>query len=225
MKPFALAAAILALAIASAPSPAAAQQDVRARLAGRVAPDLAAALDSAAAQATAQGLPIDPLIEKALEGTAKGVPTERIVAAVRALVVRLAAAAAALRQGGVAAPDADAIEAGAFAITAGLSESQVRDLTRASAVPHTPTSTLRVAATLVALGVPAAETVELLIASIRDGRSVGDLAALPGTIQGQVGRGVSPAQAARGLARTAASGRPPAPGRPSDSPGRRPNKP
>lgn len=200
-------------------------QDVRERLGARVSPAVLAAVDSAAADAAARGLPVDPLIEKALEGAAKGVPADRVIAAVRALVTRLGAAAGALRQGGVTAPDPAAIAAGAFALTAGLSETQVRDLARASTGPHTPVATLRVAATLAAIGVPPAQAVELLVANIRAGRSTTDLAGLPGSVQGQVARGATPAQAAAGLARAAAAGRPAVPGRPDGAPGRRPPRP
>lgn len=217
-------AAALAAALAILPL-ALSAQDVRERLGARVSPEVLAAVDSAAADAAARGLPVEPLIEKALEGAAKGVPADRVIAAVRALVTRLAGAAGALRRGGVTAPDPAAIEAGAFAITAGLTETQVRDLARASTGHYTPVATLRVAATLAALGVPPAQAVELLVANIQAGRSTTDLAALPGSVQGQVARGATPAQAAAGLARAAAAGRPSQPGRPDGAPGRRPPRP
>ena len=199
-----------------------AQQDVRSRLGARVPADVAVAVESAAARAAAQGLPVEPLIQKALEGAAKGVPAERVIAAVGVLLTRLAAASGALREGGVSAPDADAIEAGAFALTAGLSDGEVRDLARASVPPYNPAATLRIAGTLAALGVPSAQAAELVVANIRAGRSSAELASLPGSVQGQIARGATPAQAAAGLTRAAAAARPPAtPGRPADRPGRR----
>ena len=67
-------------------TPVAGQQ----RFAGRIA----AVVDSLRAAAAARGLPIDPVIEKAIEGSAKGVPAERVTAALRAVVDQLDTAAA-----------------------------------------------------------------------------------------------------------------------------------
>jgi len=186
-------------------------------------------VQDAAAQGAARGLPVEPLVQKTLEGAAKGVPPERVIAAIQALAGRLAAAAEALQEGGLMAPDAATIEAGAFALTAGLSAGDVRDLARASVPPYSPAGTLRVAATLAAFGVPPAQVVELLVANIHAGKPPAELAALPGSVQSQMARGATPAQAARGLTRAAvggAQGRPAtAPGRPTDKPGRRPSRP
>src|SRR3989475_11080899 len=69
--------------------------------------------------AAARGLPVELLVQKALEGGAKGVPADRVIAAVRALAGELDASAGALHSAGLAAPDGDAIEAGAVALPAG----------------------------------------------------------------------------------------------------------
>src|SRR5574341_1439766 len=53
---------------------------------------VAAIIDSA----RASGLPIEPLVDKALEGASKGAPGDRIVTAVRNLAVGLGAAREAL---------------------------------------------------------------------------------------------------------------------------------
>ena len=68
--------------------------------------------------------------------------------------------------------------------------------------------TIRVAATLAALGVPAKQVLTLLQGLISDGRSQSDLLGLPGQVQTGVAQGATPAQAAAGLAR-AAGGLPP----------------
>ena len=60
-----------------------AQEDVPARLQGRVPPAVAAAVSALIDTARARGLPGTPLVDKALEGAVKGVPAERIVPAVR----------------------------------------------------------------------------------------------------------------------------------------------
>ena len=188
-------------------------QDVQVRLDRRVSPEVQRAVRRIAADAAAQGLPVDPLVQKAIEGGAKGVPGDRVIAAVRALAGRLAEAKEAVSEAGVAAPSGDVVEGGADALNAGLSRSQVGALVRMSKPPQDPALTLRVAATLAALGVPATQALELVQGMISAGRSPSDLLGLPGQVQAGVARGATPAQAAAGLAR--AAGGPP-PGRAPD---------
>jgi len=186
-------------------------QDVAKQLDRRVPPAVRQAVVTIAADAAARGLPVEPLVEKAIEGGAKGVPADRVIAAVRVLAGRLGDAMGALRAAGVAAPSADVVEGGADALNAGLTSGDVRDLVRVSRPPYEPSLTLRVAATLVALGVPPEQALRLVNAMITAGRSPGDLLTLPAEVQAGVGRGATPGQAAAGLARAAAAGRPPVP--------------
>jgi len=195
----------------------AAQGNVAARLAGRVPAEVVAAARGIVDSAAARGLPVELLMQKALEGGAKGVPADRVIAAVRTLAGELDASAGALRAAGLAAPDGDAIEAGAFALTAGLQKGQVRELARASHAPFGAAATLRVAATLAALGVPAKETVRLVRRTIEAGRAPLDLLDLPDRVESEIARGETPAQAAAGLAHAPAA--PPA-GPPTVPPGR-----
>ncbi len=197
--------ALAALLLAAVGRGLAAQAGVAARLDARVAPEVVIAVRALADTAAGRGLPVEPLIQKALEGGAKRVPADRIIAAVRALAGQLDAAAAALREAGLPTPDADAVEAGTFALKAGLGASQVRDLARASRAPYTPAATLRVAATLAALGVPAEQTVDLVRRAIDQRVAPSDLFELPGRVEAEVGRGVPPAQAAFGLSQAAAA--------------------
>jgi len=188
-------------------------QDVQVRLDRRVSPEVQRAVRGIAADAAAHGLPVDPLVQKAIEGGAKGVPGDRVIAAVRALAGRLAEAKEAVSEAGVAAPSGDVVEGGADALNAGLSKGQVGELVRVSRPPQDPALTLRVAATLAALGVPATQAIQLVQGMISAGRSPSDLLGLPGQVQAGVARGATPAQAAAGLAR--AAGGPP-PGRAPD---------
>jgi hypothetical protein len=183
----------------------AAQQDATARLAGRVPPAVAVAVRALADSAAARGLPADPLVDKAIEGGAKGVAPERVVAAVRLVFAQLDVAAAAIRVGRVAIPDGETIEAGAFAVAAGMTGPQITEVVKLSTAPYTPAATLRVAGTLTALGVPATQTVDLVRETIRSGRASTDLSALPERVQTQMAHGQTPAQAAAGLARAAAA--------------------
>jgi len=196
-----------ALLLAMIAAPLAAQQDISARLAGRVPPEVAALVQQLATSAAARGLPVDPLIQKAIEGSAKGVPADRVAIALRALSGQLDAAAAALKRAGAAQPDTDAIAAGAFALNAGLSGGNVTALALASRPSNNVAATLRVASTLAAMGVPAAEVVELVTQVIASGGGTNEVLGLPAEVMAGVsrGRGVTPAQAAAGLARAAAA--------------------
>ncbi|PYP50399.1 MAG: hypothetical protein DMD45_11290 [Gemmatimonadetes bacterium] len=69
-----------------------AAQSARARLEGRVPGAAVPVLDSLVQRAVAEGLPTEPLIQKALEGGAKQVTASRIVAAVQLSLGQLRAA-------------------------------------------------------------------------------------------------------------------------------------
>jgi hypothetical protein len=180
------------------------QQGVADRLAGRVPADVGAIAETLAARASARGLPVDPLIQKAIEGSAKGISSERVIAALRLVAMQLDTAAAALA-GGTLGSDTSAIAAGEFAVTAGLSGRDVAQLARSKAARPDVIVGLRVAGTLAALGVPPAETVTLVTATLQSGRPAAELLALPARVQAEVARGTEPAQAAAGLARAAAA--------------------
>ncbi|HYT62355.1 MAG TPA: hypothetical protein VEL50_00555 [Gemmatimonadales bacterium] len=182
------------------------QQGIADRLSGRVPPDVGAAVESLGTDAAARGLPIDPLIQKAIEGSAKRVPPERVIAAVRLVVMQLDTAAAALRAGGMIS-DTLAIAAGAFAINAGMG---ARDITNLVLRGGGQTAVnvrleLNVAGTLVAMGVPSSEAANLVSASLQSDSPATKLLSLPSRVQGEVSRGATPAQAAAGLARAAAA--------------------
>ncbi|HKC39113.1 MAG TPA: hypothetical protein VKC15_06205, partial [Gemmatimonadales bacterium] len=134
------------------------QDSIAARLAGRVSPDIATLVERLGTAASARGLPVDPLIQKAIEGSAKGVPSERVVTAVSWVAMQLDTAAAALREGGVVT-DTLVIAAGEFAISAGLSNHDITALARTGASVAALTVGLRVAGTLGAMGVPSAENI------------------------------------------------------------------
>ncbi len=174
------------------------------RLTGRVPPPIASLVEELGTAASARGLPIDPLIEKAIEGSAKGVAPERVASALRLLAMQLDTAAAALRDGGLVS-DTLAIAAGEFAITAGLSGSDITALARTGANAAALTVGLRVAGTLAALGVPPAEDIGLVSVGLRSGEPVSALLSLPANVQSAMARGATPAQAAAGLARAAAA--------------------
>jgi len=177
------------------------QQDVSARLAGHVPPAVVAQVQRLADTAVARGLPVDPLVNKALEGAVKGALPDKIVSAVRAVLQQLDLASDALRPVGVTS--ANAIEAGAFAIAAGLDSGEVATVARSADRAHPAATALQVVATLVALGVPPGRGVGLVQATIRSGEPLADLVSLPSRLQVAMAGGVPPAAAAEGLERAA----------------------
>lgn len=189
----------------------AAQGDVTARLAGRVPPPIAAAVSALADSARARGLPVAPLVDKALEGVVKGVPADRILPAVRTVLDQLDAASAALRGAGVTPAGDDAIEAGGFALAAGLTPGDIGAIARSADRSHPTAVALQVAGALAAMGVPRAQTVGLVRGAIQSGRPVGDLVSLPGQVQAAMARGAPPAAAAAGLERAATAHQAPRP--------------
>ena len=88
----------LALLLAGAPATVGAQSE---KLVGRFPAAAEATLRSIIDSARAEGLPTEPLVQRALEGGSRGVEVGRVVAAVRALRGRLSVARQAL--GGSAA--------------------------------------------------------------------------------------------------------------------------
>lgn len=78
----------LAVVLALTAGPLAAQ-DGAARLPGRVPPAALPAIDSVIATAVAESLPTEPLVQKALEGSAKRIPPDRLVSAVRSTLMQL----------------------------------------------------------------------------------------------------------------------------------------
>lgn len=175
--------------------------DIGPQLAGRVPAPVIRVVQVLADSAGRTGVPADLLVQKALEGAAKNVDPDRVIAALHALYARELAARSALVRGGIVAPGAADVEGAVFALSAGLGDSDVSSITRAGDGTYAAAATLRVAGTLAALGVPAAGTVQLISVALAEGISPGELATFPGSVEAAVAHGMSPGQAAAGLAR------------------------
>jgi hypothetical protein len=135
---------------------------------------------------------------------------------------QMTSAAGALRAVGGA--HADAITAGAFAISAGLGAGDVTEIARTAQTSSSTTTALQVAGPLAALGVPPARSVGLVDATIKAGGPVGDLVTLPGQVQAAMAHGSPPGAAAAGLERAAAAHATPRPPHQGKGPGN-PHKP
>ncbi len=129
------------------------------RLEGRIAQPVRTDIDAILNRARAEGLPTEPLVDRALEGASKGAAPERILAAVERLSRELRVARDAL---GVGSSEAE-IVAGASALRAGA---EARDLARLRATRSTQPLTVAAAvlADLVAVGVPVDTAVSAVLA-------------------------------------------------------------
>lgn len=180
------------------------------RIEARLDAATAAEVRAVIAGARAQGLPIEPLVDRALEGASKGAPPGRIVAAVRALAHDMSRSAAALG-------DATEMElvAGAGALRAGA-DSAVLARIRAARGNELVTVPLGVIADLVARGVPVEAASSAVLTLARRGARDGDYLTLRRNIERDIQQGAPPAIAAsvraRGLPSTLPPGTPGATG-------------
>src|SRR3989442_14220880 len=115
----------------------------------RLDPDTRSAVAAVVDSAHGVGLPVEPIIQRALEGATKGAPSARIVAAVRRLAIDLGTARRAL---GTGAPAED-LQARAAALRSGATPDVLVHLRDVRRPP--PTIALSVPADLVPSGVPA----------------------------------------------------------------------
>jgi hypothetical protein len=158
-------------------APAAAQAP-DARLAERLDPVTVTSVQQVVDSARGEGLPTEPLVQKALEGGTLGAGGDRIVAAVRALHGQLGRARDAL---GGEASDAE-LTAAAGALRAGLTPVALRRLQslrsgRPLVVP------IAVLTDLVAEGVTPEEATRSVLDLARDGRPDDDFVALRRQLQ------------------------------------------
>lgn len=118
---------LFCLALLRPPSDAAAQDP---RLAARLDSVTRPRVETVVSTAQGEGLPTEPLVQKALEGSSKGAPGPRIVTAVESMLADLRRSRDAL--GRSAAPDE--IVAAAAALRAGATPGMVSEMRRVG--PH-----------------------------------------------------------------------------------------
>lgn len=158
----------LALALALVAGPLAAQS-VQGRLAGRIPSAAVPAVDSLVQAARSDGLPTEPLIQKALEGGAKQVPAPRIVGAVRVSLSQLREARDLLIRAGDEPPALPGeVTTVAWALRRGLPAPVVERVV--AALPHPPrAAAMHAVADLAAHRFDPDSAADLIIAAIDDG--------------------------------------------------------
>ena len=184
-----VAAALLVVAASSA-----AAQD--SRLAARLDKATFGAVNAIVDSARVAKLPTAPLIDKALEGVARGSDGGKIVLAVHQLSMRMASAKRVL--GGAASPDE--IKAAAAAIDAGVSERDLARL-RAASGKHPVTMPLAVLTDLIGRDVPVPTATNLVLQLARSGVKDSDLALFQRNVRADIDRGADPTAAATTRAR------------------------
>ena len=182
-----------ALALAAAvvrPAVASAQADPRTKLAARLDSGAVAAILPVIDAAAQQGLPIDPLVQKALEGASKRAPSDRIVTAVRRLSSQLATTRLAFGGSGSSAE----LVAGASALQAGVRPEMLASL-RAERPAASLAVPLGVLTELIARGVPA-DTGAIAVVALLDAKvSDAQLVALRQDVERDIGVGAPPTTA------------------------------
>jgi hypothetical protein len=169
----------------------AAAQSPHPRLAGRIPPAAAPAVDSIIARAVADSLPEQPLEEKALEGAAKHVAPDRIVAAVAAEAELLRGARDLLRRAGVpAATSSGEFSMVAAALGRGLSPEVVERVV-AGVRPGSPAHALHAVADLAAHGFVAESAATVVLAASAAGLSGTRLLDVAAAAEQEVQRGRS----------------------------------
>lgn len=177
----------LSLALAFAPGTLTAQGN---RLDDRVDARARAGVQRIVDSARVAGLPVEPLVDKALEGTMKGADPARIIGAVSALSRRLATARAALGLG----TDEPDLVAAAGALSVGVTPSALVRLRDASGGASVATPFV-VLSDLVARGVPADTASAALVALASRGATEEAYLALRGDVARAIAAGAPPAVA------------------------------
>lgn len=179
---------LMALLLMAAAAPAAAQER-EPRFAGRLSEPARARVEAILVAARAEGVPDEPLVDRALEGAAKGASPELIVAAVTRLRGELVTVR---RVFGVAAPSAE-LTAGASALRAGASADDLAQL-RVLRTGRSLTVAAGVLADLVSAGVPAVSATEAVLALAAEAEDA-DYIAFRRNVYRDVAQGASPAAA------------------------------
>lgn len=161
------------------------------RVRSQLGADGAARIQEAVTKARDAGVPAGPVLDKALEGIAKGVPAARLAPAVEAYAERLARAAAVLGEG----PPPAEIVAAADALGRGVPEGQLRAVRRVAG-PEDRAIALVVLGDLVEMGVPADRAAGAIRDAIAAGRGGETLLHLPGLVRRRLRAGTPPGQAA-----------------------------
>lgn len=177
-----------------------AQETAQDRARAALTPETFRGIEALAVAAGLDGLPVDPLYNKALEGVAKRVPQERLLPAVTAYAGRLREARGAFGP----TSTGPLLVAGADAIQRGVGVDALRTLGRNEG--RSPMAVL-VLADLVETGVPADRALEVLDEAMHQRAEGEAMLGIPGRVRMLMRQGQSPHEAAEQVRRGMQRGR------------------
>jgi hypothetical protein len=182
--------AVSAIALAAAAFAPARAQDPR--IGNRLDAPSRAAIVALLDSARAQGIPVEPLMQKVNQGVAIGADGPRIIAAVRTLTREMATAHRAL--GTVAS--ADEIQAAASAVHAGVPAVELGKIKKQSGLRRSLTLPFTVLADIVSRGVPVEAGVNAIRSLVGAGAKDTDINTFQRNVSGDIETGAPPAAAA-----------------------------
>jgi hypothetical protein len=172
-----------------------AQEGVRAQLEARGLPaELVGEVVAIAADASAQGVPTEPITNKAIEGWAKRVPPQRITAALQQFATRMAQAQIAVRASGVADPPVALVASAAEAMGRGFTREHLGAVVEAAPEPAAAGHGLSVATALHAQGMETGQAIDIVTGAMRRGQPVAEILDMPSLARAMQARGMSPGQ-------------------------------
>lgn len=187
---------LIALALgAGALAPAQAQDP---RIGTRLDAPTRAAIFAIVDSARAQGIPVEPLMEKVYEGMGKGADGPRIVAAVRSLTLEMASAHKAL--GTVAS--AEEIKAAAAAMHAGVPAVELGKMKKQSGLRRSLTLPFTILADIVSRGVPVTTAANAIRSLVGAGARDAEINTFQRGVKSDIDQGAPPAAAAETRAKT-----------------------
>ena len=177
--------------------------------AGRIPASVRDEIEQLVNQVREEGLPVESLILKALEGSAKGVDPVRIASAVRIYRAELRDALFLLESSDEAVIEPEAVTAVAFALHRGLPPHEITVLLRVATETGLEPA-LHVACEIVARGYAPADAAEFVAHALANAVTAGGLRELPRAVAVELQRGATRGEA---MARVRAQLRAPPPGR------------
>jgi hypothetical protein len=166
------------------------------------------ALSALVDSAKAQGIPVEPLIEKVFQGLAMGADGPRIVTAVRSLTVEMANAQ---RELGTVAT-ADELKAAASAVHAGVPPVELGKMKKQSGLRRSLTLPFTVLADIVSRGVPVKTAANAIRSLVGAGARDRDISEFQRNVQVDIEKGAQPQAAvetrAKGAVTTTPAARP-----------------
>jgi hypothetical protein len=190
--------------LAMALGPLSGQESPRERARAALPSGLFEEINALAVQAERDGIPSDPLFNKALEGVAKRVPTDQLLPAVNRYAVRLREAHRAFGENATG----PLVVAGADALQRGVGEDALMRLGRGEGGGHGPSPVaVLVLADLVEDGVPAERALGVLQEALRMRAREQEMLGIPNQVRQLMRQGQSAQDAAEQVRRALQRGR------------------